>query len=55
MESDDSLLKEKTTRALTVREAIRRAQAIVRSYIPQGGRRLSDELIEERRKESRDE
>ncbi len=33
-------------------EAIRRAQAVVRSYVPEG-KRLSDELIAERRKESR--
>jgi len=53
VESDDDLRKEKTKRALTTREAIRRAQALVRSYVPQG-RMLSDELIEERRREFRD-
>ena len=37
---------------LTPSTGIRRAQALVRSYIPEG-RRLSDELIEERRKEFR--
>jgi AbrB family looped-hinge helix DNA binding protein len=54
VESGDELvliLEEKTMRVLTPREAIRRAQALVRSYIPEG-RMLSDELIEERRKES---
>ena len=54
VESGDELvliLEEKTMRVLTPREAIRRAQALVRSYIPEG-RMLSDELIEERRRES---
>lgn len=32
--------------------AVRRAQALVRKYVPEG-RSLSDELLEERRKESR--
>lgn len=35
----------------TPRERIRRAQRLVRSYLP-AGRRLSDELIAERRKEA---
>jgi antitoxin PrlF len=54
VESGDELvliLEEKTMRVLTPREAIRRAQALVRFYIPEG-RMLSDEIIEERRKES---
>ena len=54
VESGDELvlvLEEKTMRVLTPREAVRRAQALVRSYIPEG-RMLSDELIEERRRES---
>lgn len=46
------LLEEGGLRIITPQEGIRRAQAIVRSYVPQG-RRLSDELIEERREESR--
>lgn len=33
------------------KEALRRAQALVRRYVPEG-RSLSDELIEERRRES---
>ncbi|HWM89551.1 MAG TPA: AbrB/MazE/SpoVT family DNA-binding domain-containing protein [Thermoanaerobaculia bacterium] len=45
------ILEENSLRVLTPKEGIRRAQALVRSYIPEG-RRLSDELIEERRKES---
>lgn len=36
---------------LSRKEALRRAQALVRLYVPEG-RRLSDELIEERRRES---
>jgi hypothetical protein len=35
---------------VTPQEGIRRAQALVRSYVPEG-RKLSDELIEERRQE----
>lgn len=42
------VLEENSVRVLTPREGIRRAQALVRSYIPEGVR-LSDELIEERR------
>lgn len=45
------VLEERTMRVLTPREAIRRAQALVRSYIPEG-RSLSEELISERRRES---
>ena len=44
-------LEESSLRVTTPREAIRRAQALVRSYIPEG-RSLSDELIAERRRES---
>lgn len=33
-------------------EAVKRAQELVRKYVPEG-RSLSDELIEERRRESR--
>ncbi|MFY9825789.1 MAG: AbrB/MazE/SpoVT family DNA-binding domain-containing protein [Thermoanaerobaculia bacterium] len=47
------LLEDKSIRVLTPREAIRRAQAIIRSYIPEGGPRLSDELIEDRRREAK--
>lgn len=45
------VLEERTMLVLTPREAIRRAQALVRSYIPEG-RNLSEELISERRRES---
>ena len=45
-------LEEGSLRISTVREGIRRAQELVRSYIPEGVR-LSDELIEERRREAR--
>jgi AbrB family looped-hinge helix DNA binding protein len=45
------LLEDQSIRVLTPREAIRRAQAIIRSYIPEGPR-LSDELIEDRRREA---
>jgi AbrB family looped-hinge helix DNA binding protein len=45
-------LEEGGIRILTPREAARRAQAVVRSYIP-AGRRLADELIAERRQEAR--
>jgi bifunctional DNA-binding transcriptional regulator/antitoxin component of YhaV-PrlF toxin-antitoxin module len=46
------VLEEGSLRVSTPREAIRRAQAVVRSYVP-AGKRLSDELIKERRRESR--
>lgn len=46
------ILEDKTMRVLTPREAIKRAQAVVRSYIPEG-QSLSDELIADRRKESK--
>lgn len=42
------------TGLLSLRAGIRRAQAMVRSYIPEG-RRLSDELIEMRRSEGKSE
>ncbi len=42
------VLEEGSVRVLGRKEAIRRAQALVRSYIPEGSH-LSDELIEERR------
>jgi hypothetical protein len=48
------ILEEGAVRILTPQEAIRRAQAIVRSYIP-GDESLSDDLIAERRREARDE
>jgi AbrB family looped-hinge helix DNA binding protein len=43
------VLEDNSVRVLTPREGIRRAQALVRSYIPEGVR-LSEELIEERRR-----
>jgi antitoxin PrlF len=46
------VLEEGSVRMLTSREAIRRAQAVVRSYVPEG-KSLSDELIAQRRRESR--
>ncbi|HEX7182337.1 MAG TPA: AbrB/MazE/SpoVT family DNA-binding domain-containing protein [Thermoanaerobaculia bacterium] len=55
IEAGDELvlvLEEDGLRVTTPQEGIRRAKALVRSYIPEG-RRLSDELIEERRKETR--
>ena len=45
-------LEEGAVRLSTQQEAIRRAQALVRSKVPVG-RSLSEELIEERRRESR--
>ena len=45
-------LEEGSIRLLTQKEAIRRAQALVRSKVP-AGRSLAEELIEERRRESR--
>jgi AbrB family looped-hinge helix DNA binding protein len=48
------LLEEGAIRLLTPHESIRRAQAAIRSYIPEGSN-LADELIAERRRESRDE
>jgi hypothetical protein len=45
-------MEDKTTRVLTSREAIKRAQAVVRSYVPEGTS-LSDELIADRRKEAK--
>jgi len=50
---DDLVLvfEENSVRVLTPREGVRRAQALVRRYVPEGVS-LSDELIEDRRKES---
>lgn len=45
-------MEDKTTRVLTPREAIKRAQAVVRSYVPEGTS-LSEELIADRRKEAK--
>jgi AbrB family looped-hinge helix DNA binding protein len=45
------ILEENSLRVLTPREGIRRAQALVRSYVPEGAC-LSDELIQERRRSS---
>jgi vacuolar-type H+-ATPase subunit H len=41
-------------RLLTVPAAIRRAQALVRKFVPEGAR-LADELLDDRRQEVRDE
>jgi bifunctional DNA-binding transcriptional regulator/antitoxin component of YhaV-PrlF toxin-antitoxin module len=46
------VLEENDLRVLTPQEAIRRAQALVRKYVPEG-RLLSDELIADRRREAR--
>ena len=45
------VLDDDEVRLLTLRRAIRRAQEIVREYVPKG-RSLVDELIEERRGEA---
>ena len=45
------VLEEGAVRMVTPKEAIRRAQALVRQYVPEG-RNLSDELIAERRREA---
>ena len=45
------LLEEDEIRIVTARQAIQRAQALVRRHIPEG-RSLSKELIRERREES---
>ena len=44
-------LEEGEIRVLSTRQAIARAQTLVRRYIPEG-RRLSEELIQERREET---
>ena len=44
-------LEEGEIRVLSTRHAIARAQTLVRRYIPEG-RRLSEELIQERREET---
>jgi bifunctional DNA-binding transcriptional regulator/antitoxin component of YhaV-PrlF toxin-antitoxin module len=46
------VLEENDLRVSTPQEAIRRAQALVRKYVPEG-RLLSDELIADRRREAR--
>jgi AbrB family looped-hinge helix DNA binding protein len=48
------ILEEGTVRIQTPQEAIRRAQALVRSYAPGDGS-LADELIADRRREALDE
>lgn len=50
---DDLVLvfEENSVRVLTPREGVRRAQALIRRYVPEGVS-LSDELIEDRRRES---
>ncbi|MCH9037476.1 MAG: AbrB/MazE/SpoVT family DNA-binding domain-containing protein [Chloroflexi bacterium] len=42
------LLEDGEIRILTAKQAIKRAQALVRRYVPEG-RMLSEELIQERR------
>lgn len=47
------VLEDKSIRVVTPQEGIRRAQAIIRSYLPEGeGPLLSDELIADRRRDS---
>jgi AbrB family looped-hinge helix DNA binding protein len=48
------MLEDRSLRVLTPQEGIRRAQALVRSYIPKE-RRLSEELIRDRREEGQSE
>ena len=45
------ILEDGEVRLLTPRQAVRRVQALVRRYVPRG-RRLADELIQERREEA---
>ncbi len=47
------VLEDQSIRVVTPQEGIRRAQAIIRSYLPEGeAPRLSDELIADRRRDS---
>ncbi len=45
------VLEEGEVRVMTPQQAVRRAQALVRRYVPKG-RRLVDELLRERREET---
>ncbi len=45
------VLEEGELKVITLRQAVERAQALVRQYIPEG-RSLSQELIRERREEA---
>ena len=45
------ILEDEELRVMTIERAIKRAQAVVREYIPEGTR-LSDELIADRRREA---
>lgn len=45
------VLEEGEVRIMTPQRAVRRAQALVRRYVPKG-RRLVDELLRERREET---
>ena len=45
------ILEEGEIRVVTARQAVRRAQALVRRYVPKG-RSLSEDLIRERREEA---
>ncbi len=47
-------LEDGSLRIFTLNQAIKRAQELVRRYVPEG-RSLSDELIAERREESKNE
>jgi AbrB family looped-hinge helix DNA binding protein len=48
------LLEGDEMRLVTPRQAVKRAQALVREYVPKG-RSLADELTKDRRQEARDE
>ncbi len=45
------ILDAEGVRLLTARQAVKRAQAMVRRYVP-AGESLADQLVEERRKET---
>lgn len=47
-------LEDGELRITTLRQAVRRAQELVRRYVPEG-HSLADELLEDRRREARDE
>lgn len=47
-------LEDGELRITTLEQAVRRAQELVRRYVPEG-HSLADELVEDRRREARDE
>ncbi|HEY2931231.1 MAG TPA: AbrB/MazE/SpoVT family DNA-binding domain-containing protein [Acidobacteriota bacterium] len=55
LESEDEvtlIMEEDGLRLLSADQAVRRAQSLVRRYVPKG-RKLSSELIQQRRKEAK--